>query len=137
MVICNGYPGHGEYQMDYVAGPIYALLDQRRQQLSAYRGKTVHALAGIGHPARFFKMLRAHGIGVIEHAFPDHHCFRPADIHFADGLPVIMTEKDAVKCMHFAGPEHWYLSLTVTMDKAFEHRFETLLKDIVNGQKTA
>ena len=138
MIICNGHPGRGEYQMEYEAGPIYSLRDEHKHMpLQALKGQTVHAVAGIGHPARYFNMLRTRGLGVIAHDFPDHHRFTPADINFGDGLPVLMTEKDAVKCKPFAGEEHWYLSLVVKMDNAFEHRFTILLKGIVDGQKTA
>ncbi|HXW75645.1 MAG TPA: tetraacyldisaccharide 4'-kinase [Steroidobacteraceae bacterium] len=77
--------------------------------LAAWRGERVHAVAGIGNPARFFATLRAHGIGVIEHAFPDHHPFAAAELEFADGLPVLMTEKDAVKCTAFAAARLWYV----------------------------
>jgi tetraacyldisaccharide 4'-kinase len=77
--------------------------------LTAFRGQQVHAVAGIGNPARFFGELRAHGIEVSEHAFPDHHPFTPRDLAFADELPVLMTEKDAVKCAAFADPRLWYV----------------------------
>ena len=124
--------------MDYEPGPVYSLLhDHKNMNLDTWKGKTVHAVAGIGHPVRYFNMLRVRGLGVIEHAYPDHHRYTPADISFGDELPVLMTEKDAVKCMPFAGEQHWYLSLAVKMDSAFEHRFTNLLKGISDGQKTA
>ena len=44
---------------------------------------------------------RIGGIGVTRHSFPDHHPFRPPDIDFGDDTPVLMTEKDAVKCERF------------------------------------
>ncbi len=47
--------------------------------------------------------------------FPDHHAFQPADLAFADGLPVLMTEKDAVKCAPFAEPHWWYLPVTASL----------------------
>jgi len=138
MIVCNGHPGHGEYRMDYDAGPVYAVRDEHKHMnLDAWKGTTVHAVAGIGHPARYFNMLRVRGLDIIEHEYPDHHRFTPADIRFGDSLPVLMTEKDAVKCTHFAGEEHWYLSLVVKMDSTFEHRFANLLKGITDGQKTA
>jgi len=77
--------------------------------LAAWRGEQVHAVAGIGNPARFFAALRAHGIGVIEHAFPDHHPFAAAELEFGDDLAVLMTEKDAVKCVTFTNPRLWYV----------------------------
>ncbi|MDD7805409.1 MAG: tetraacyldisaccharide 4'-kinase [Endozoicomonas sp. (ex Botrylloides leachii)] len=70
---------------------------------------TVHAIAGIGHPDRFFNTLFSLGFKVIAHAFPDHYPFRAKDIYFDDDLPVIMTAKDAMKCVNFASQKHWYL----------------------------
>lgn len=75
--------------------------------LSSWRGQRVHAVAGIGHPQRFFAALRALGLLPVEHPFPDHHAFVAADLDFAEPLPVLMTEKDAVKCRSFARPD-WY-----------------------------
>ena len=66
--------------------------------LEDFRGQTVHAVAGTGNPARFFAELRAYGLQTVEHPFPDHHPLTVADLAFDDGLPVLMTEKDAVKC---------------------------------------
>ncbi|MDY0071307.1 MAG: tetraacyldisaccharide 4'-kinase [Thauera sp.] len=73
----------------------------------------VHAVAGIGNPARFFDTLRALGLDVIEHAFPDHHAFSADDLAFADALPVVMTEKDAVKCvgLELGSRACWYLAV--------------------------
>jgi tetraacyldisaccharide 4'-kinase len=138
MVVSNGKPGHGEYPMEYAAKSLRSLIDPGREiPAESFRGKTVHAVAGIGHPARFFSMLRSCGMGVIEHEFPDHHRFGRRDIRFGDDLPVVMTEKDAVKCMNFAEEYHWYLEIDVRMNNIFEHRFSNLLKDITDGQKAA
>lgn len=82
--------------------------------LQALAGQTVHAVAGIGHPARFFAQLAGAGLRVFEHPFPDHHEFRPSDLQFDDGLPVLMTEKDAVKCRRFATEDCWYLPVTAS-----------------------
>jgi tetraacyldisaccharide 4'-kinase len=77
--------------------------------LESFRGQRVHAVAGIGNPARFFAGLRAHGIEVLEHAFPDHHPISAVELQFGDGLPVLMTEKDAVKCVELANPRLWFV----------------------------
>jgi len=84
--------------------------------LSEFSGKSVHAIAAIGNPQRFFKMLESLGIQVIAHALPDHARLRVDDISFADDLPVLMTEKDAVKCTEIAGPNHWYVPVSVVFD---------------------
>lgn len=76
----------------------------------------VHAVAGIGNPRRFFSHLRGLGLRCTEHAFPDHHPFRAADLAFGDGAPVVMTEKDAVKCAPFATENHWALIVDADVD---------------------
>ncbi|HRE31539.1 MAG TPA: tetraacyldisaccharide 4'-kinase, partial [Candidatus Berkiella sp.] len=59
----------------------------------------------MGNPARFFAALKAKGLEVIAHPFPDHYDFKPEDICFNDDIPVVMTEKDAVKCRAFLYPQ--------------------------------
>ena len=87
------------------------------RSLEAFRGRSVHAVAGIGNPARFFRDLRARGLDVMEHAFPDHHPFAAHDLSFGDDLPVLMTEKDAVKCASFADPRLWSVPTTATFSE--------------------
>ena len=77
--------------------------------LREFAGHSVHAIAAIGNPQRFFDMLRSRAIDVVPHPLPDHAHLRAEDIFFADDRPVLMTEKDAVKCADIAGPQHWYV----------------------------
>jgi tetraacyldisaccharide 4'-kinase len=116
------------------------LMGEQARQLQApgishalrdWNGKSVHGVAGIGNPARFFAHLRAHGHLVVEHAFPDHHDFRMEDLHFDDDLPVMMTEKDAVKCRGFARPNHWYVPVDAQLDAQCEYRIQELLTRIL------
>jgi tetraacyldisaccharide 4'-kinase len=81
--------------------------------LREFSGQPVHAVAAIGNPDRFFATLRAAGIEVLEHPLPDHAQLKREDISFADDLPVLMTEKDAVKCREIAGPHHWCVPVNV------------------------
>jgi tetraacyldisaccharide 4'-kinase len=80
--------------------------------LSSFRDTGVHAVAAIGNPQRFFDMLRAAGLTIYEHPMPDHHAFKPGDLNFGDNLPVLMTEKDAVKCVAFADERCWCVPVT-------------------------
>ena len=96
-VVNGGETGFGEWPMRLVADQIQPVLGGRGRKLSAYSGQRVHAVAGIGDPERFFSMLRGFGIAVVPHAFPDHHRYDAADFEFGSQLPVLMTEKDAVK----------------------------------------
>jgi tetraacyldisaccharide 4'-kinase len=90
----------------------------------------VHVLAAIGHPARFFSDMRQSGLDIIPHEFPDHYHFREEDILFGDGLPVLMTEKDAVKCARMAEDCHWYLPVSVELDLAFTQKLLDRLKQV-------
>ena len=82
------------------------------RSLASFRGAGVHAVAAIGNPQRFFDMLRGAGLTVYEHPMPDHHAFKSGDLNFGDSLPVLMTEKDAVKCAAFADERCWYVPVT-------------------------
>jgi tetraacyldisaccharide 4'-kinase len=105
--VCNGGERTGAYPMQLRGGEACSLIGDAQQALTAFTGQRVHAVAAIGHPARFFDSLRAYGILPIEHAFPDHHAFAAADFHFGDDLPVLMTDKDAIKCGRYARPGWW------------------------------
>ncbi len=65
--------------------------------VSILSGRKVHAVAGIGDPARFFRQLMRAGVDVIEHPKPDHHVWSVTDLQFSDEHPIVITSKDAVK----------------------------------------
>lgn len=92
----------GRWHFDIRAGVPRRLHDERAGDPADWSGRAVHAVAGIGVPERFFGQLEEAGIEVERHAFPDHHPFRPDDLAFDDDRPILMTEKDAVKCRAFA-----------------------------------
>ena len=92
---------------------------RERRKLQSFAGEKVHAAAGIGDPNRFFLHLAKAGIKVVPHAFPDHHAFRPEDLEFGDTLPVMLTEKDAVKLRSAARPHWWVLPVSAQLDPAF------------------
>ncbi|WP_341325198.1 tetraacyldisaccharide 4'-kinase [Methylotuvimicrobium sp. KM2] len=102
--------------------------------LQDFIGLNCHAVAGIGNPDRFFNKLAAAGLHCINHRFPDHYSYRADDIEFGD-YPVLMTEKDAVKCFGFARDTHWYVPVTAQLEPAFTNRFLTLLREKYDGYK--
>jgi len=83
---------------------------------SVWKGNPVHAVAGIGHPQRFFSALEQHGMVVTAHAFADHHCFAGHELHFPEPYPIMMTEKDAVKCLNLDLDRHWVVPLHSKLD---------------------
>jgi len=96
------------------------------RSLSAFAGTRVNAVAGVGNPQAFFAALSAQGLQVNSRALPDHAQIDAADLHFDDGLPILVTEKDAVKCRTFANSRVWVVPLEVHLDQA-----ELLLETIV------
>lgn len=98
--------------------------------LHNFKDQTVHAIAGIGNPAKFFEQLRGKGINVITHAFPDHHNFVAADLSFFDELPVLMTEKDAVKCRYFANDKHWVVAANALLEPHVKDALCNLIKEL-------
>ncbi len=133
MVIANGGSQH---QMAFVIKPVKLISmaeEVRIASLSQFSGQKVHAVAGIGHPQRFFNTLIEHGIECIPHEFPDHHRFTISDLHFGDELPVLMTEKDAVKCKGFYMPRHWYLMIDIELSSIAQQRIEHLIEQVCHG----
>jgi tetraacyldisaccharide 4'-kinase len=109
----------GEWPMRLVPGEAMPLLGGRPRPLQAYAGQRVHAIAGIGNPERFFAMLRGYGIAVVPHAFADHHRYQADDFAFGSRLPVLMTEKDAVKCAAFADAQFHCVPVQAMLPEAF------------------
>jgi len=95
---------------------------------ASFRRVGVHALAGIGNPQRFFEHLRSLGINATCHAFPDHYRFTPADLALADATAILMTEKDAVKCVAFADDRCWALPVRAVIDASLVTLIEGKLR---------
>ncbi len=89
----------------------------RETDVAALRGKRLHAVAGIGHPARFFATLAAMGLAFTPHPFADHHAYASADLDFADCDAILMTEKDAVKCRAFPRDDLYALRVEARVDE--------------------
>lgn len=137
-LINGGQGGEDSFRLELKS--CYNLLDTTVKPLSFFQNKKVHAVAGIGNPARFFNSLKSASIDVIAHAFPDHHSYRLADISFADSLPILITEKDAVKLAPLltnscdlpqadfsAGV--WAVEASLSYDDNFVAKLERLLRE--------
>ena len=125
--VCNGGEAHAnEFAMRLIGDEAVAVADpQRRRPLRDFAGTRVHAVAGIGNPERFFTQLRAAGIEVIAHAFDDHFPFAEKNLDFGDGLPVLMTAKDAVKCTAYKRLDLWSVPVRAELSGSF---FEAVAK---------
>lgn len=99
------------------SGDAVNLLSGERRPLATFRGRAVHAVAGIGNPQAFFDALRAAGLAVEAHALGDHVALESGSLPFPPATTVLMTEKDAVKCRSFARPDWWFVELEATFDE--------------------
>ena len=129
LVVVNGDGRPGELEMRLEPGDAVNLADASlTRPLESFRGAPVHAVCAIGHQERFFRTLEAHGLTIVRHPFPDHHPFREEEIRFSDDVPVLMTEKDAVKCERFAGAQHWYVPVEAALSSELEASLLSILR---------
>jgi tetraacyldisaccharide 4'-kinase len=127
-------PRHGRFMARLESGPWRALQDGvTLPDLATLPRGSVHAIAGIAHPQRFFAAVAAQGIGAITHPFPDHHRFVPADLDFPGARAILMTGKDAVKCRSFADARMAWLPVRLQVDAALVR----LIEDLIHGSQAA
>lgn len=105
----------------------------KESALSSFAGQTVHAVAAIAYPDKFFTLLRNYQIRLIEHRFADHHLFSSSELQFGDNLPIIMTEKDKVKCARFSIENSWHVPVTAIVDTQFMDEFDQQLQRVLAG----
>jgi tetraacyldisaccharide 4'-kinase len=119
VIINGGTAAAGEYRMQ-LEGTVFSNLinPDTVMRSSDFHNMKLHAIAGIGHPERFFKHLESLGLTISRHPLPDHHHYTAADIAFADADAILMTEKDAVKCLPFATEKCWVLRVDAQIDPA-------------------
>lgn len=84
------------------------------------KDRIVYGIAGIGNPNSFFSLLRSLDFQVIEKVFPDHHEFIDTDFYEMNDLPIVMTEKDAIKCKFLKNPNCWYLKIEPAINEDFK-----------------
>jgi tetraacyldisaccharide 4'-kinase len=136
-IVKNGGLNSSDYVMQFQMGELYLLTNPlEKKPITEFSGE-VHAVAGIGNPARFFQSLQNHGLKVIEHLFPDHYNFKQED--FKD-IPqdeiIIMTEKDAVKCQFSNDPRIWVLPIEAKLPPHFFDSLLGRLSDVISKRKT-
>ncbi|MDG2060831.1 MAG: lipid A export permease/ATP-binding protein MsbA [SAR86 cluster bacterium] len=91
--------------------------------------KNAHAIAGIGNPEMFFKTLEDQGFNLIKHTFSDHYEYKLDDLIFDDDYPIIMTEKDAVRCLNMPLKNLWYFKINARLPEEFITNLTNNLKN--------
>ncbi|MGB9494722.1 MAG: tetraacyldisaccharide 4'-kinase [Azonexus sp.] len=124
-IVCNGAPDYrmptarAQFDMRLQAGDFYNLDNPKRHcSVADLAGRRLHALAGIGDPGRFFRTLEALGLEFTRHPFADHHAYSSEDLAFAKNDVLLMTEKDAVKCVGLTVGETWVLPVDAELSPA-------------------
>jgi tetraacyldisaccharide 4'-kinase len=148
---------HRRFQMKLSVEGLYTLAEAPAQDvalaLAQWQGMRLKAVAGIGHPQRFFDSLQrwlqhqannSEGSvlvpGFETQSFADHHAFVEQDLQFGSADLIVMTEKDAVKCRHFnAGLRQrlCYLRVQAEPDHEFLDWLDRRLDGVRNGSAPA
>jgi tetraacyldisaccharide 4'-kinase len=137
---------NGEGELPDIPAPRYCmrltgsvfrnLCDGRQADATQFMDRPLHAIAAIGHPARFFSHLEQLKLRFRPHPFPDHFPFSADDLAFTGEDSVLMTQKDAVKCAAFAKPGWWYLPVDADIDPALTQMILAKLRSL-NGRQAA
>ena len=136
VVVNSGETSTDRYAMRLSGEIFHNLLDPGKTVgASHFHTLSNHAVAGIGHPQRYFRHLQTLGIPFTPHAFPDHHPYSADDLAFAGCDAILLTEKDAVKCAAFADARYWVLRVDAQIDPALVDHI--LRKIESHGRKTA
>jgi tetraacyldisaccharide 4'-kinase len=139
-VIINGKNSMNNFNDQYImelSGDIFYNLRNPEKfiSISTLQTLNLHAIAGIGNPQRYFDHLKALGLTFTPHAFPDHHPYQAGDLAFPACDALLLTEKDAVKCVGFADDKYWVLRVDARIDSALTDHI--LRKIATHGCKTA
>ncbi|MBN3080099.1 tetraacyldisaccharide 4'-kinase [Pectobacterium polaris] len=134
VIVNGGTPRTNEIGMTLTAGMAINLLSGESRQLSQLHD--VVAMAGIGHPPRFFATLRDAGVSISrEVAFADHQSYQPEQLNSLTQdatQPLLMTEKDAVKCKAFAQDNWWYLPVDAVLAEPYGTQLLDKLENVLN-----
>lgn len=125
-------------RFDLLAREVRRLNGSLIRPIERFAGTTVHAVAAIGNPTRFFDMLRSHGMQVIEHALPDHAKLDIRKMRYGDDFEVLMTEKDAVKLEGVTSDKYWTVPVDLMIDPIIAgpwlEQIESRLRDELAAQ---
>lgn len=130
LITNGGQPHNDEVSMSLEGDIAINLLSG--ETCSVRELQSVVAMAGIGHPPRFFTSLKNKNVALVStHAFSDHQAYEPTQLASLakSNECLLMTEKDAVKCQAFAQANWWYLPVQAHLA---ENGGQIILNDIKN-----
>ncbi|VAW91884.1 Tetraacyldisaccharide 4'-kinase [hydrothermal vent metagenome] len=119
-VVMNGGENDNAYNMQYKGTKLHSLRSDEIIDLSEFENQRVHAVVAIANPECFFLNLQQKNMKLVKHVYLDHYSFKAIDLEFEDDFPIIMTEKDAVKCHRFDIKNCWYLPIECEISNSLE-----------------
>lgn len=131
-VVYNG-KSNAAYQFDLEFQTARNVATGAIAELQSFAGQKVHAVAGIGHPQRFFNQLEIQGLDISPHAYPDHHEYMLNDLNYGDTSPVLVTEKDAVKCARLNLDTLWAVPVAAKLSKSLVDDFLDRVRLLVDS----
>jgi len=135
LIIVNGEKHEQKkwIEMKMSASKLINLKTGEIKHLQHFAKKNINAVTGIGNPQRFYHTLEQAGLKLQQHSFPDHYQFQENDLKLSNDFPILMTEKDAVKCKLFADDNCWYLPINAQLEKSFDKIFIDLFEMKLGG----
>jgi len=130
-VVCHGALSACRYQMELLPLSVVNLLTGEQRMLSDFHSETVCAVAGIGHPQRYFLLLKQAGLCFVTRCFRDHHRYAADDFNNIEHEVILLTEKDAVKCQGFADQRFWVVAVRAHLNDAFTHQFQLSFEHVL------
>ncbi len=131
LVMYKGRPAEGDLFYRFSPGEIQRLNKaSETTTIGDLRSRKIMAMAGIANPDSFFSMLSDRGLAVIKKHLPDHHRFTPECFAEAADMPVLITEKDAVKCADIDGVEVWVVRMDIQPSEALRKRLDELIEQV-------
>ncbi len=134
VLVNGGESADGAFGFKLLPGPLVNLATEEQRALSSFSGETVRALAGIGNPQRFYSLLEAHGVEVLPIDVTDHGVVDIDQIASAE-LPVLMTEKDAVKYDLTDSDHCWYLPVRAAAEADAELRLLGIIRAALGDKR--
>ncbi len=136
-VVCNGGKSatiNNCYVMQLTGADVVNLVTKERKHISELND--IQVITGIGNPQRFITTLKRLGANIIaEHLFADHHRFSKEDFQTGLNSPLVMTEKDAVKCFDMQLNNAWYLPVSARLSAEFDEEFLGKVEKIAAGYR--
>ncbi|MCI2285513.1 tetraacyldisaccharide 4'-kinase [Colwellia sp. MSW7] len=131
---------HDSIMMTLAASELINIKTGEKQLLTQFfnQWRSVNAAAGIGDPQRFFDTLQTLGFNIVkQQGYVDHKSFTLDDFNqFKTDLPLLMTEKDAVKCQLFAQDHWWYLPVSAQFSEQDEETLVLYLSNKLTKKQT-